>query len=37
MARSYYPAFAETKTVWALSLSIATTQEIDFSFCSCRY
>ncbi len=37
MARSYYPEDAETSSVWAISLSIATTQEIDFSFFSCRY
>ena len=37
MARSFYPEYAETSPVWAFSLSIATTQEIDFSFFSCRY
>ena len=37
MARSYYPDIAETTPVWAISLSIATTQEIDLSFFSCRY
>ena len=31
-ADSYYPADAVTPTVWALSLSLATTQEIDIFF-----
>ena len=30
--RSYNPAVAETTAVWALSLSIATTREIDLFF-----
>ena len=30
--RSYYPMIAETNMVWALSLSIATTREIDLFF-----
>ena len=34
---SYNPDNAVTSPVWALSLSIATTQEIDFSFSSCGY
>jgi hypothetical protein len=32
----YNPA-VETTTVWAVSLSLAATEEIDFSFCSCGY
>ncbi len=36
-AGSYYPGIASTTPVWALSLSLATTQEIDLSFSSCRY
>ena len=35
--RSYNPACAETHTVWAPPLSLATTQGIDLSFSSCRY
>ena len=35
--RSYNPARAETRAVWAPPLSLATTQGIDFSFSSCRY
>ena len=31
-AGSYYPAAAVTATVWALPLSLATTQEIDAFF-----
>ena len=37
LKRSYYPGRASTLPVWALSLSIATTQDIDVSFFSCRY
>ena len=37
LKRSYYPGRALTPPVWALSLSIATTQDIDVSFFSCRY
>ena len=35
--RSYNPTDASTTVVWALSLSIATTQEIDLSFSSSGY
>ena len=34
---SYNPVTAVTATVWALSLSLATTREIDLSFSSSRY
>ena len=34
---SYYPGAAATAPVWALSVSIATTPDIDVSFSSCRY
>ncbi len=34
--RPYNPA-KETFTVWAISRSLAATEEIDFSFYSCRY
>ena len=34
---SYYPAASVNATVWAASLSIATTQDIDFSFSSSGY
>ena len=34
---SYNPATAVTATVWAISLSLATTREIDLSFFSSRY
>ena len=34
---SYYPDIAETMTVWALPLSIATTQGIEISFSSSGY
>ena len=34
--RSYYPAYAETYTVWALPISLATTPRIDLSFSFCR-
>ena len=36
-ADSYNPGVAVTTPVWALSFSLATTPEIDFSFSSCRY
>ena len=32
----YNPA-VETTAVWAVSRSLAATEEIDFSFCSCGY
>ena len=35
--KSYYPGCAVTLPVWALSVSIATTPDIDVSFSSCRY
>ena len=35
--RSYYPGIASTMPVWALPLSIATTQGIDLSFSSSGY
>eukprot|EP01024_Parvocaulis_polyphysoides_P038799 TRINITY_DN349_c1_g1_i2.p1 TRINITY_DN349_c1_g1~~TRINITY_DN349_c1_g1_i2.p1 ORF type:complete len:120 (+),score=0.02 TRINITY_DN349_c1_g1_i2:319-678(+) len=34
--RPYNPA-EETSTVWAISRSLAATEEIDFSFFSCGY
>ena len=34
--RPYNPA-GETPAVWAVSLSLAATDEIDFSFYSCGY
>ena len=34
ISRSYYPEFAATNPVWAISFSLATTWEIDFSFFS---
>ena len=34
---SYYPGRASTPPVWAPSVSIATTPDIDISFSSCRY
>ena len=34
---SYNPGTAVTASVWALSLSLATTREIDLSFSSSRY
>ena len=37
MARSYYPDIAVTISVWAASLSLAATQEIDVSFFSSSY
>ena len=37
MAQSYNPDIAATISVWAISFSLATTREIDFSFFSCRY
>ena len=36
-AQSYNPAYAVTYPVWALSLSLATTQEIIVIFSSCAY
>ena len=35
--KSYNPGGAVTLPVWALSVSIATTPDIDISFSSCRY
>ena len=35
--KSYNPGRAVTLPVWALSVSIATTPDIDISFSSCRY
>ena len=35
--KSYNPGRAVTLPVWALSVSIATTPDIDVSFSSCRY
>ena len=35
--KSYNPGGAVTLPVWALSVSIATTPDIDLSFSSCRY
>ena len=32
--KPYYPDYAVTSPVWAIPLSLATTQEIDFSFFS---
>ena len=32
-----YNPEVETTSVWAVSLSLAATEEIDFSFCSCGY
>ena len=37
MPRSYYPDIAVTISVWAASLSLAATQEIDVSFFSSSY
>ncbi len=37
LERSYYTDIAVTTTVWALSLSIATTREIEISFFSSGY
>ena len=37
MSRSYYPAYAVTYTVWATSISLAATLEIDVSFFSSSY
>ena len=37
MSQSYNPAAAVTTTVWAISLSLAATQEIDVSFFSSSY
>ncbi len=35
--RGPYNPEVETTSVWAVSLSLAATEEIDFSFCSCGY
>ena len=37
MPRSYNPEIAVTTSVWAISLSLAATQEIDVSFFSSSY
>ena len=37
MSQSYYPATAETITVWAYPRSLAATGGITFVFFSCRY
>ena len=37
ISQSYNPCSAVTKQVWAVSLSLATTQEIDVSFSSSAY
>ena len=37
MSRSYYPADAETSTVWANPRSLAATGGITVVFFSCRY
>ena len=37
LSQSYNPCSAVTKQVWAVSLSLATTQEIDVSFSSSAY
>ena len=37
LVRSYYPGCALTPPVWTLSLSLATTQDIDISFSSFGY
>ena len=37
MSRSYNPAYAVTYTVWATSISLAATLEIDVSFFSSSY
>ncbi len=37
MSQSYNPATAETMTVWAVSVSLATTKEITLVFSSCAY
>ena len=37
MSWSYNPDIAVTISVWALSLSLAATQEIDVSFFSSSY
>ena len=37
MAQSYNPNIAKTILVWAIPLSLATTQRIDVSLFSCRY
>ena len=35
--QSYNPDFAETKSVWAISISLAATPEITIVFSSCAY
>ena len=37
MVQSYNPDIAETTSVWAVSVSLATTKEITFVFSSCAY
>jgi hypothetical protein len=37
MFQSYNPDFAETKSVWAISTSLAATTEITIVFFSCAY
>ena len=37
MLRSYYPIYAVTYMVWATSISLAATLEIDVSFFSSSY
>ena len=37
MSQSYNPEIAVTTSVWAISLSLAATQEIDVSFFSSSY
>ena len=37
MSRSYYPIIAVTIMVWATSISLAATLEIDVSFFSSSY
>ena len=37
ISQSYYPAYAVTYTVWAPSISLAATLEIDVSFFSSSY
>ena len=37
MLQSYNPDLAETKSVWAISSSLATTTEITIVFSSCAY
>ena len=37
MAVSYYPTLAETRVVWAVPRSLATTKGITIVFFSCGY